>query len=155
MGCGLHWEIPQERSNHFMHIQQILQYAQDNYGVSPDYPFSKYKNAAVLRHLDNQKWFAILIELPGDKLGLDNKNIYPIMNIKAPTAVIGSLCALPWARPAWHMHKAHWVSVLLHHPSLTQQAARTLLHTSFELTRTRVRKMAQPTLKPPNDLSGV
>ena len=40
------------------------------YGVEPDYPWGKYPSNAVFRHEDNKKWFALVMTVSKDKLGL-------------------------------------------------------------------------------------
>ena len=50
--------------------EEIFTYIKKKYKVSPEYPWGKYENNAVFRHSDNQKWFALEMEVGRDKLGL-------------------------------------------------------------------------------------
>lgn len=43
----------------------------DNYGVEPDYPWIKYPEYEVFRHQGNKKWFALIMAVPRNKLGLE------------------------------------------------------------------------------------
>lgn len=49
-----------------MERAELEQFIQDNYGVEPDYPWRKSPNFAVFRHSSNQKWFALVMEVPRD-----------------------------------------------------------------------------------------
>ena len=46
-----------------MKKEQFLQWNLEQYGVAPDYPFENLE-AAVLRHRDNRKWYALLMRVP-------------------------------------------------------------------------------------------
>lgn len=48
-----------------MKKEQFLQWNLEQYGVAPDYPFEN-SEAAVLRHRDNRKWYALLMRVPGE-----------------------------------------------------------------------------------------
>lgn len=50
--------------------EEIFQYVKEKYRIEPDYPFSTYPSFPVLRHEDNRKWFALIMDVPREKLGL-------------------------------------------------------------------------------------
>lgn len=91
----------------------IFQYVEDQYGIQPEYLWSKYPSYAVLRQPQNHKWFAILMDVSADKLGLLTKQSVPIMVIKLEPETVESLQADPAFLPAYHMNKIHWVSARL------------------------------------------
>ena len=41
--------------------QSFLAYCLSTYGTVPDYPFDKDFETAVMRHVDNRKWYAIVM----------------------------------------------------------------------------------------------
>ena len=53
-----------------MNREELEAYILNHYATLPDYPWADTPRAAVFRHTDNQKWFALLMEVPRDKLGL-------------------------------------------------------------------------------------
>ena len=63
-------------------IEEIFSYVKKKYGVEPDYPFSTAPDYPVLRHEDNRKWFAIIMDAPGDKLGLEDTDRVDVINVK-------------------------------------------------------------------------
>ena len=52
-----------------MNREELEAYILNHYATLPDYPWADTPRAAVFRHTDNQKWFALLMEVPRDKLG--------------------------------------------------------------------------------------
>lgn len=86
---------------------------EEKYGVLPDYPFARYPTCAVFRHKGNRKWFAAVMSVTGDKLGLATETHVDIVNLKCPAEVRDTLWQTHGIFPAYHMAKGHWISVLL------------------------------------------
>ena len=53
-----------------MDRQTVFDYIKKKYKVLPEYPWRKYGGSAVFRHSDNSKWFALVMDVQGDKVGL-------------------------------------------------------------------------------------
>lgn len=45
--------------------EKIFKYVKEKYKIKPDYPFSTFPDYPVLRHEDNRKWFALIMEISG------------------------------------------------------------------------------------------
>lgn len=58
-----------------MQREEIFQYVKNQYGTEPEYLWKDNPDAAVLRHHPSNKWYAILMKVPGEKLGLDEKTL--------------------------------------------------------------------------------
>ena len=114
--------------------QQFLSHCLSVYGTSPDYPFDGWMESAVLRHTDNQKWYAIAMRVSRRKFGLDSDEEVDVVNLKLPTEMFGSFGAADGVYPAYHMNKLHWISVLL--PDATNELVQFLVNVSFEATKT-------------------
>lgn len=94
--------------------ERIFRYIEDFYGSEPEYLWAKYPDYAVFRHAASRKWFAIVMDVPKNKLGLpDDGCVADILNIKCDPVLIGSLLAEDGFLPAYHMNKSTWISVLL------------------------------------------
>lgn len=72
------------RSNIEKHILKI-------YGYAPQYLWLKFPNYAVYRHSENRKWFAVVMDIPKRKLGINQDGIIDIINVKCDPLLIGSL----------------------------------------------------------------
>ena len=46
-----------------MNREELEAYILNHYATLPDYPWADTPRAAVFRHTDNQKWFALLLSL--------------------------------------------------------------------------------------------
>lgn len=111
----------------------VIKYGKNKYGASPDYPWAKYPNYAVLRHNDSDKWFALVMDVPKNKIGLDGDEVVDILDIKCDPDEIGGLRQQGGFLPAYHMNKEHWVSVLLD-GTVPDDEIRRLIDKSYEFT---------------------
>ena len=59
----------------------LLAYAEKIYGAEPEYLWRRYPAYAVLRHKDNSKWFALVMDVPATKLGLTGEEWKDILNV--------------------------------------------------------------------------
>ena len=58
------------------------------YGVAAEYPWVSAPSFAVYRHSNNNKWFAVVMDIPKSKFGVsDNENIVAVTTDK-PSDVI-------------------------------------------------------------------
>ena len=120
-----------------MRRQDIFVWCKQQYDVEPDYPWNDWN--AVLRHKDNRKWFGLVLEVKGNKLGMDTEKMVDLLNIKCDPVLIGSLLLQRGFFPAYHMNKDNWVSILLDAPE-NDEKIKSLLDMSYEMTRSRKKK---------------
>ena len=119
---------------------QFLEFCLDTYGTSPDYPFDDDLETAVLRHADNRKWYALLMQVSRRKFGPFPDERIDVVNLKLPTEMFGSFGAEDGVYPAYHMSKVHWISVLL--PDADDSVVKFLVNASFEATKAKKRPRA-------------
>lgn len=122
-----------------MNRMELGKYIQDNYNVKPDYPWVKYPNYEVYRHGNNKKWFALVMDVPKNKLGLQEEDILGIVNFKCDPILLGSLLNEKGFFPAYHMSKVSWISVALD-GSVEDEEITMLLDMSFDATASKIRK---------------
>ena len=104
--------------------------------ISPEHPW--HDRNAVLRRKDNDKWYGVVLEVAGDKLGLSGDGIVDVLNVKSDPMLIGSLRGQDGYFPAYHMNKEKWISVLLGREEL-DESIKDLLSLSYELTAPKKR----------------
>ena len=122
--------------------QELIHYIFDTYSVEPDYPFPRDDVSCVFRHIDNRKWFGIAMAIPYRTLGINRKGNVDILNIKCSPVVIGPLRGKPGFRPAYHMNKDKWITVLLD-GSAGQEELISLLDMSYSMTASKVRQTSK------------
>ena len=113
--------------------RELLEYCLNTYGTLPDYPFDDWMESAVLRHMDNRKWYAVVMKVSRCKFGFDSDEVIDVVNLKLPIEMFGSFGAADGVYPAFHMNKLHWISVLL--PDAPDDVVRFLVNVSFEATK--------------------
>ena len=74
-----------------MNRSQLDKYITDYYGVRAERLFEKNPGFQAYRHNDTKKWFAMIMDLPESRLGLDGQKIIDVVNLKCDPILIGSL----------------------------------------------------------------
>lgn len=114
-----------------MDRQQVFDYVKQRYSTLPDYPWADQN--AVLRHCRNKKWYALIMEVDREKLGLLDTGTVHVLNVKCDPMLIGSLRMREGFHPAYHMNKDKWISIRLD-SSVTENEIRNLIDGSYDLT---------------------
>jgi len=109
-------------------------YIEKNYGVTGECLWEKYPSFTAFRHGGNRKWFAVVMEIPKSKLILGESGTIPVVNLKCDTRLIGSFREETGIFPAYHMSKAHWLTVALD-GSVPEDKLLFLLEMSYDLTK--------------------
>ncbi len=122
-----------------MNREALDKYINNVYGVTAEFPWLSAPTFAVYRHRSNQKWFAVIMEIPKSKLGIEEEGNINIINLKSDPLLIGSLTLDKGIYPAYHMNKNHWITVCLD-GSVEKDKAEWLLNLSFELTDRKSKK---------------
>lgn len=92
---------------------EIFEYVKEKYNTKPEYLWKKYPNYDILRHNDNKKWYATIMNVLKEKLGLEEKEEIDIIDIKYYPEMIGNLRKEKGVLPAYHMNKEYWLSIVL------------------------------------------
>lgn len=127
-----------------MNRKELEQFILENYNAVVDYPWVKYPNYEVFRHRNNRKWFALIMDLPKNRLGLAGTDILDVVNLKCDPVLIGSLRNEPGFFSAYHMSKDSWITVSLD-GSVPDEKIKMLLDMSFAATAVKMRKANRAT----------
>lgn len=122
-----------------MNRSQLDKYITDYYGVRAERLFEKNPGFQVYRHNDTKKWFAMIMDLPESRLGLDGQKIIDVVNLKCDPILIGSLRLEQGFYPAYHMNKENWITAALD-GSASEENIKFFLDLSFELTAPKIKK---------------
>lgn len=97
-----------------MKRQEIFNYVKSKYKTEPDYPFSTAPDYPVLRHRDNRKWFALIMNVPREKLGLKGGGRTDIINVKlGDPMLVDTVVRQPGYFYGYHISRSSWISILL------------------------------------------
>ena len=111
--------------------KRIMALVQEKYGNQLEYLWEKSPDTAVLRHEDNQKWYAILMRIPWDRLDKGREGLVEAVNLKHDQ--VADLLSQDGIYPAFHMNKRYWISLPLD-DTLTDEKVLELFERSWFLT---------------------
>jgi len=118
---------------------ELERYITERFGVQADHPWMKYPGNAVFRHSNNRKWFALVMDVSGVKLGIQVRGSVSIVNVKCDPILIGSLLNESGFYPAYHMNKNSWVTAVLDEAAGFEKI-KWLLEMSYDMTDVKVKK---------------
>ena len=91
----------------------LEQYIVDQYGAERENLWAKFPNYTVFRHFTTGKWFALFMDIPQNKIGLDGKKIIDVLNVRCDPLSVGQFLQQKGFYPAYHMNKNNWITVAL------------------------------------------
>ena len=111
--------------------KRIMAQVQEKHGNQLEYLWEKSPDTAVLRHEGNQKWYAVLMRIPWDKLEKGREGLVEAVNLKHDQ--VADLLSKKGIYPAFHMNKRYWLSLALD-DSLQDEEVIELIEKSWNLT---------------------
>ena len=111
--------------------KRIMAQVQEKYGDPLEYLWEKSPDTAVLRHEGNQKWYAVVMRIPWDKLEKGREGLVEAVNLKHDQ--VADLLSQKGIYPAFHMNKRYWLSLALD-DSLQDEEVIELIEKSWNLT---------------------
>ena len=70
-------------------------------------------NNAIVRHKENNKWYAALLMVSKNKLGLDSDEVVDIIDLKMLPEDIEEIVDNENYFLGYHMNKKHWITIIL------------------------------------------
>jgi predicted DNA-binding protein (MmcQ/YjbR family) len=126
----------------------VFAYIKKKYKTLPEYPWRTYDGNAVFRHADNKKWFALVMAVQKDKLGIEGDEWIDVINLKIDDMFFRDMLIREnGIMPAYHMNKMHWITVLLD-GTVPEDNVFQLIDTSFMATASAKKKEK---IRPPKE----
>jgi len=94
-------------------MEAVINAIANQFAEHPEFLWAKFPNNAIVRRSDNRKWYALLVKVSGDKIGLVDSALVDVLVVRAPLETITEQVKSGAALPAYHMNKKHWLSYLL------------------------------------------
>ena len=108
-----------------MNKEDIINYCLSLKNTYQDMPFPKDFESIVMKHKENKKWFALLMNV-NNKLYLNVKTDPNYSDILRNT--------YNYIIPAYHMNKEHWNTIIID-KNVDETLVKELIDQSYELTR--------------------
>ena len=119
---------------------KVTEYIKKKYKAAPEYLWKKYPDYAVFRHKDNRKWFAIIMDVTADKIGLPGEGRIDIIDVKVADAMFKDvLLQQPGFYPGYHMNKGNWITAVLD-GTVPEDQVFNMIDASFEATGDKRKK---------------
>lgn len=93
--------------------RRIIRRIRERYGDEPEFLWERFPDNAIFRRKDNAKWYALLLTVRSDKLGLDGEERMEILDIRADAETQARLLDDDRYFAGYHMNKRHWLTVRL------------------------------------------
>lgn len=117
-----------------MNRTELQNYIEETYGTKGESLWAKYPTYMVFRHNSNRKWFAAIMDIPREKLGLSGTNLIQVADVKCDARMIGSFRQEPGIYPGYHMNKANWITVVLD-GTVEDEKIKFMIDMSYDLTK--------------------
>lgn len=101
-------------NNYFISKQanRITKYIKEKYNNTPEFLWEKFKDYGVFRNSNNDKWYAIIMNINLSKLNIGNHEA-EIINVKLSENKVNELLNEKGYYQAYHMNKKNWISIVL------------------------------------------
>ena len=115
--------------------KELFDYLLNAYDVSPEFMWEKHPQYAVFRHPENKKWFALVMNVDPLKVRINDSpdNEIEVLDVKMDPEKVSLLQKASGFKPAYHMNKEHWISIILDQFILEKIIP--LIADSFQLTK--------------------
>ena len=93
--------------------KKIIEFVKQEFDSSLEFLWPKFSNNAICRRQDNQKWYIIFIKISADKIGLNDKKLIEIIDLRVNKTDLNRLLDHKTFFPAYHMNKKSWITIKL------------------------------------------
>ncbi len=93
-------------------VLALIKYVKTKYKADLEFLWEKY-DAAIWRNQKNQKWYGLLMQIEGSKLGLKTEEKIEIIDLRYPSDKIYEIIDNEHIFPGYHMNKKHWITIIL------------------------------------------
>ncbi|MFQ8601542.1 MAG: MmcQ/YjbR family DNA-binding protein [Anaerovoracaceae bacterium] len=113
--------------------KRIIDFIKSSYCVEPEFLWKRYPEYAAFRRDDNNKWFAVIMNIDKSKLGISEHENVEIIDLKSEPEYIEELLKKEGFYPAYHMNKKHWFTICLD-DGIPDDIIFSLISSSFKCT---------------------
>lgn len=93
--------------------RQIIDYMREAYGDELEFLWPKFPDNAICRRQDTGKWYALIMTVSKDKLGIESQEKAEVIGLRLQPQLLAKLLDGKRYFPGYHMNKKHWYTMLL------------------------------------------
>lgn len=114
--------------------QEIIKYVHEKYGDELEFLWQKFSNNSIWRNKVNQKWYAVLLVVAKNKLGIESDEKAEIIDLRFDKhEALEFVSSNENVYPGYHMNKNNWITIILDGGMPTQQICELIDH-SYNLS---------------------
>lgn len=113
--------------------QEIIQYVREKYQDELEFLWKSSPNNAIWRNKENQKWYAVLLTISAQKLGINSEEQIEIIDLRYPKEKISDIINNKEIYAGYHMNKKSWITIVLDNRVTTERVIE-LLDNSYLLS---------------------
>jgi len=95
------------------YAQSVIQYVREKYQDELEFLWPKFPENAILRRQDTAKWYAAILVVTPEKIGLSGQEKIEILALRMETVDLKTVIDHKQYFPGYHMNKNHWVTICL------------------------------------------
>ncbi|MGX5721680.1 MmcQ/YjbR family DNA-binding protein [Shinella zoogloeoides] len=112
--------------------KRLIQHVRDTYRDELQFLWAKFPYNAVFRRQDNGKWYAALLVVKANKIGLGGDDEIEIIDFRVKPEYLSNIIDGDSYFPGYHMNKKHWVTARLD-GSVTAEELCSRIDESYEI----------------------
>lgn len=113
--------------------KEVIDYIKEKYNDELEFLWEKFDDNAIWRNKSNSKWYALLIKISKDKLGIDSEDIVEAIDIRYQKGKTNEVIDHKTVFPGYHMNKDSWITIVLD-GSLNSEEIYKLIDNSYGLS---------------------
>ena len=91
----------------------VIEYIKNKYNEDLEFLWEKYPGDGVFRHKESGKWYAVILNIQMNKLGLNSDDIVDIIDLKINPEELDEIVDNKKYFRGYHMNKRRWVTIIL------------------------------------------
>ena len=92
---------------------KIIRCVREKYRNEFEFLWNKFPNNAIVRRPDNKKWYAVLLTVSREKIGLSGRDEVEVIDLRMKPEDIVRLVDGRRYFVGYHMNKKHWITICL------------------------------------------
>ena len=113
--------------------KEVIRYIKARYDGELEFLWERSPKNAIFRNKRNRKWYAVILTVRGDRVGLRTEGEAEILDLRFDKHQARDFAeSAEHILPGYHMNKENWITVVLNE-SLSDEAVFGLIDRSFEI----------------------
>lgn len=113
--------------------KEIIKYIKEKYNDDLEFLWKKFDDNAIWRNKQNNKWYAALLIIKENKLGIESDKIIEIIDLKYQKGQVKEIADNKKIFPGYHMNKDSWITIKLDN-SVDTETILELIDNSYKLS---------------------